>query len=90
MNGYRCWENLKRKLRDEKTQDRNEALKTGGGPGLNRTPNPIMAQVEAIVPYINTEVATFFFVFCSILVWNCGILGNRPTRVNMETWTLNR
>lgn len=47
---------MKSRLRSRRTQAAAHVMGTGGGPALPVVSDPILARVEAIVPYVTTEV----------------------------------
>ena len=59
----RCWENLKRRVRDTKTEEKRDLFATGGGPPTQRSvPDELMNKVEQLIPYVDEQVNNCFKV----------------------------
>ena len=59
----RCWENLKRRVRDTKTEEKRDLFATGGGPATQRSvPDEFMNKVEQLIPYVDEQVNNCFKV----------------------------
>ncbi|KAG8224552.1 hypothetical protein J437_LFUL002156 [Ladona fulva] len=52
----RCWEKMKCMLKKEKMMEVRARMGTGGGPFIAHESDPLCAQIETIVPFINEEV----------------------------------
>jgi hypothetical protein len=54
--GTRCWEKIKWMAKKKKTDEMRHRMGTGGGPPLKLVYDPIIDQVEAIVPHLDITI----------------------------------